>query len=68
MLDPLINPPPDVKARMCAEYVKQKLKRHLGAVVTYEQEKLRQISASFIRGNKARKYICVQSNGETRHM
>ncbi|CAN0179147.1 unnamed protein product [Ascophyllum nodosum] len=52
MLDPLINPPPDVKARMCAEYVKQKLKRHLGAVVTYEQEKLRQISASFIRGNK----------------
>ena len=35
ILDPLINPPSDVKTRMCREYLKQMGLRHVRAVAEY---------------------------------
>ncbi|CAM9167777.1 unnamed protein product [Ectocarpus sp. 13 AM-2016] len=36
LLDPLINPPRDLRVRMCGEYVKQMALRHAGAVAEFE--------------------------------
>ncbi|CAM9345411.1 unnamed protein product, partial [Ectocarpus fasciculatus] len=36
LLDPLINPPGDLRARMCGEYVKQMALRHAGAMAEFE--------------------------------
>ncbi|CAM9739958.1 unnamed protein product [Ectocarpus sp. 6 AP-2014] len=36
LLDPLINPPGDLRVRMCGEYVKQMALRHAGAVAEFE--------------------------------
>ena len=35
LLDPLVNPPSDVKTRMCGEYLKQMSLRHVRAVKEY---------------------------------
>lgn len=42
-MDQLLNPPSDVKARMCAEYLKGMALRHVGAVGEYKA-KVQQIA------------------------
>eukprot|EP00752_Nemacystus_decipiens_P008314 g7432.t1 len=37
LLDPLMNPPSDLKVRMCGEYLKQMVRRHAGAVGEFEE-------------------------------
>lgn len=36
-MDPLLNPPRDLKVRMCREYLKQMARRHVGALGEFEQ-------------------------------
>lgn len=38
MLDPLINPPSEVKVKMCTEYLKMMALRHLEAIGKYQNE------------------------------
>lgn len=38
MLDSLINPPSDVKVKICTEYLKMMALRHLEAVEKYQNE------------------------------
>ncbi|CAB1105897.1 unnamed protein product [Ectocarpus sp. CCAP 1310/34] len=53
LLDPLINPPGDLRVRMCAEYVKQMALRHAGAVAEFET-KAKYIADLQLRTTKVR--------------
>lgn len=45
LLDPLMNPPWDVKESICTQYLKAKSLRHVTAVVAYENQ-VREASAT----------------------
>lgn len=62
-MDPLVNPPADLKVRMCQEYLKQMAVRHAGAVGEFE-ENSRRVADTEIRATK----VCAESfnNGELR--
>lgn len=51
LLDPLINPPADLKVRMCREYLKQVARRHAGAVGEFH-EKARRAADTQIKAIK----------------
>lgn len=38
LLDPLMNPPADLKTKMCGEYVKQMALRHAWAVGDFDEK------------------------------
>lgn len=51
MLDPLLNPPADLKVRMCREYLKQMVLRHAGALDEFK-EKTRTAAETHLKAAK----------------
>ena len=54
LLDPLTNPPADLKVRMCGEYLKQMARRHAAALEEFEENTRRAARPQTRRATKVR--------------